>query len=271
MQKTILDLTQLSQIVFDNRYPVDPKTKFLSRCIDGRYPTSPRLRGTSESQLPVLAFPGADAGEMALILATAQAYALHADRELVFDTLVEIVGGEKNLQFHTDSHGEGSQVLAGCGHIKQINLTPKDYGLSQEDLDFTIEKFQTARKNGAQETVLQGDHGERAVVYVEGNYGIYPQYKLKLDNGSLADVQIFEYHKTLINERHRALSSALLHKEAIILPKDTSEEYLYQALSEMADTQTLETVKRLATGLPIYLVKFSPDGNFEIKELGKVN
>ncbi len=255
MNKIILDKTQLSLLILKNRYQVDKKTKFSSRCIDGRY--------SNDENLPALAFPGADAGELALVLATAKMYAFEVDREKVYQSLVEVVGGEKNLHFHSDSHSNEKKVLAGCGHIKHMGLTPSDYQLDQDDVDFIRQKFEQAVKKGARQDILHGDHMEGAVVYVKGDFGIYPRGDVGL--------QIFEYHQSLVDQRHRSLIKTLIKNKAVKIPKGTDEDYFFQVLSDMADVQTLETVKRLAKNLPIFQVVFDNDGIFKITELGIVN
>ena len=280
MQKFTLDKTQLSLLVFDNRYEVDEKTKFLSRCIDGRYDRNvipakagiqnkidSRLRGNDN--LPALAFPGADAGELALILATGRSFGFAVDPEKAYKSLIETVGGEKNIRLHTDSHATPKVAAGGCGHLKQINLDPAAYNLEKADLDFIKEKLVLMKKKGAVEEVLHGDHGEGAVVYIKGNYGIYPQYLLKTEDVE-AHVQIFVYHQSLVDGRHRVLAKNLLKNKAVKLPENCDEEYLYDALSDTAEVHTLETAKRLAKDLPIFQVIFDEEGMFSIKEMGVV-
>lgn len=263
MKKILLNKIQLTDLIIKNRYPVNPKNKFISRCIDGRYESQ-----VKNDMLPALAFPGADAGELALIFATANEYGFEVDRESAFKSLVEVVGGEKNLSFHSDSHAEKDKVLVGCGHIKQISLTLSDYKLHQEQLDFIKKKFTTAQKNGAKQNILYGEHLEGAVVFILGNYGIYPQYHLEEHDDSV--VQIFIYHQTLVDERHRVLVGTLLKNKAIKLFPGCDEDYLYQAISEMAENHLIETAKRLASRLPIFQVIFEEDGSFKINEMGKV-
>ena len=260
MQKFILDQTNLSQLVFDNKYVVDSKTNFLSRCIDGRY--------KQVESLPALAFPGADPGELALIFATARGYGFTVDPEKAYQALIEVIGGEKNFQLHTDSHNPG--ILSGCGHVKQMTLGLIDYQLTEDELNFVKEKSAQVVKNGAVEIILHGEHGEGAVVYIRGNYGIYPQYLLKLEDGREINVQIFIYHTTLVDARHRKLANVLLKNKAVKLSDGCDEEWLYDALSDTAEIQTLETAKRLAKGLPIFQVVFDEEGMFKIKDMGTV-
>lgn len=261
MSKHILTKTQLHSLISENRYKIDPKTEFISRCIDGRY--------ENKEDLPALAYPGADAGELALILATANAYGFEANGELAFQSLAEVVGGEQHLSFHTDSHADKAHVLAGCGHIKQINASHDDYSVTQEQSAFIIKKFGQVLKQGAKQEVLHGDHNEEAVVMINGNYGIYPKYTLQTDESEIA-TSIFEYHKTLVDARHKKLAKTLIKNNAVTLPEGCGEDYLYQVFSETSENHLMETAGRLAKGLPIYQVTFKDNGEFKIEEMGNV-
>lgn len=262
MPKITLTKSQIADLVYKNNYPVKEENKFISRCIDGRYP--------NDKNLPALAFPGADAGELALIFATANDYGFEIDDKLVFKSLVEVVGGEKNLSFHTDSHAEENKVLAGCGHIKQMSLFLEDYKINKEQLLFIKRKFTQLEKKGVKQIILHGEHLEAAVIIVKGDYGLYPQYLVETDEGR-ANVAIFVYQQSLVDERHRVLVSTLLKNNAVKLCPGCDEDYLYQVMSEMVENHLMETAKRLASGLPIYQVEFDNEGNFEIKEMGYVS
>ncbi len=263
MNKIILNKKQIEELIWNNRYRVNPKTKFLSRCIDGRY------ENQIKSNLPALAFPGGDVGELALIYATANNFGLGVDREKVVKTIIEVVGGIKNFGLHSDHHGDSKITASGCGHWKQINLDPLAYNLKKTQIDFVQKKLKELKKNGANEIILEGEHLEGAVVFIKGNFGIYPRYILELSRGKI-ETEIFVYHQTLVDERHRALAAALLANRAVKLYPGCDEDYLYQALSEMVENHLMETAKRLAKGLPIYSVKFDNEGSFEMEEMGKV-
>lgn len=251
MNKTLLTQEELSMMVFDTKYKVEGEAQYISRCIDGRYEPS--------DNLPALAYPGADAGELALILATAHSYGFPFHEEVIYDSLVETVGGEKNLHFHFED----------CDPIRQLSLTPQDFSLEAKDVEFIRSKITEAVKKVARQVVLQGEHEEGAVIYVKGIYGIQPRYLLKTEHGE-SKIAIFTYHTTLVNERHKLLAQKLVEKEALTLPTGCNHEYLYQALSEMADTHTLEILKRISKDLPIFQVTIEPDSTFKINDLGKV-
>jgi len=267
MNKIILTKQQVYGFVEESKYKVNPKSKFQSRCIDGRYPTSPRLRGVSN--LPALAIPGADAGELALIFATANSYGFEVDMKKVWDSLIELVGGEVHLQFHTDSHAESGVALAGCGHIKQINIDSKAYDLTDEQVQFIKDQFLRVKKSGVFEIELHGDHQEGAVLMISGNWGVFPQGSVKTDLGN-RNVQVFVYHQSLVDDRHRALTKQLMKNKAIQLPDKCDEEHLFHALCEVGENHLLETSKRLAKGLPIFSVVFAENGEYKVEEIGEV-
>lgn len=256
MNKIILTQDNIREIVADNKYKVEEKTKYISRCIDGRYENS--------KDLPVLAFPGADVGELALILATANSYGFEINVEKTFKSLVKVVGGENNFRLHTDSHGDKNIRASGCGHWKQINLDPKAYNLNEDQIKLIQDKLTIG-----QSVTLNGEHLEGAVLIVKGDYGILPQLSLYTDQGK-KQVQVFVYHQTLVDERHRLLAKELIKNKAVIFKNGEDEDWLYNALSDTAENHLMETAKRLAKGLPIYSVVFKEDGSFKIEQQGIV-
>ncbi|MDO8610766.1 MAG: hypothetical protein Q7R95_09550 [bacterium] len=89
MNKLILSKTQAQEFVLENKYPVAKEIRLLSRCIDCRY--------VNDENLPALAFPGADVGELALLFATANDFGLEMDIKKAIATFIEVIGGVKNL------------------------------------------------------------------------------------------------------------------------------------------------------------------------------
>jgi hypothetical protein len=247
MSKLILDLAQVDELVRANRYRVDPKTKFIARCIDGRYPNS--------KDLPALAIAGADAGEVALFLATSNIYGLELNGEKIYQSLVKLLGEEKNLRVHSDNHAK--VFLGGCGHIREMGNNSDSYNLTNDQVDFIKKRFAKIK-----EDILEGEHMEGAVLVLKGDFGVYPNYVFKTGGGN-KNAQVFVVHQSLIDERHKALIA--------MLAKDSEQaQYIYQVLSSTGEDHLFETAKRLAVGLPIYQVEFEEDGSFNILELGKV-
>ncbi len=261
MTKIILDKEQIYEIVQANKFKVN-ESKFISRCIDGRYEDS--------RALAPLAIAGADLGEIALLKATGNAYGFEVDMKKTYEILAELVGGIKNFQMHTDSHGDPNVVASGCGHLKQIKTDPAPYKLTKEDVFTLAEIAEEAKKSGAQEIALQGEHIEGAVLQIKGDgYSVKPRYFLETEKGT-QEVETFVFHATLVNDRHKELAKKLLEKGAVKLFNGLDAEYLYEVISEMTENHLLETAKRLAKGLPIYLVDFAEDGTFELTDMGEV-
>lgn len=261
MKYHVLTSEQIHDLAIDNHYKIDPKEKLLSRCIDDRY--------QEDVGLHPLALPGADAGELALIFATANSFGLEIDQEKVFSTLIEVVGGEKRFHFHTDNHHSFKNPAAGCGHFSQMSSDPKSYSLEQKDIEFIKEKLKLLLKDGVEEEVLFGEHYIGAVLIIRGQYNIYPCYLLE-GVGTKKRVEFLLHHQTLVDERHKVLAKKLIENGAISASFELDAEYLYEALSDTGENHLLETIKRLAMGLPIYQVTFKENGEFKVEEMGKV-
>jgi hypothetical protein len=268
MKNLILSKEQIQELVAQNRYPVTAKNKFLSRCIDGRYENKLKV---GEINLAALAIAGADLGELALIFATGNNFGFEVDEEKTFKTLIEVVGGKENFSWHTDNHADPKIPAGGCGHWRQINLDPGAYNLEKDQLAFIREAVTTLVRPHAScyYEVLRGEHLEGAVLLVEGNYSVMPRSVLQTSEGKM-ETEVFVYQATLVNQRHKILAAKLIENKAVKLFPGCEAEYLYEALSETGETHLFETSKRLAKGLPIYVVKFKDDGGFEIEEMGRV-
>jgi len=256
MKKIKLNSTQMQLLLKENRYQVNEVNKFLSRCIDGRYKNS--------FDLPALALPGADLGELALIIACANDFGLEIDYEKVFQILIKVVGGIKNFSYHTDSHYGG--LALGCGHFAQIGKNFVAYNLKKNDIEFLEEKLKFLRKEGVLPTVLEGSHDEAAILIVKGNFGIQPRFTIETDEGK-KEVSVFVYQRTLVDKRHRVLANKLIEDKAIKLFNNLDEEYLYEVLSEEGENHLLETFNSLASDLPLFEVIFDESGRFSLTSL----
>ncbi len=261
MGKIILSKEQVTDLISANKYPVKDEARFLSRCVDGRYNNS--------KNLPPLAIPGSDAGQLSLIFATANTYGFEVDKEKVFGVVVDVVGGIKNFNFHSDHHGDLDIPASGCGHIKQQTLNPKAYGLEDDQMEFIKKTLLAAKKKGANETILEGDHQEGAVLQIHGQFSVYPRFLTEAEVGKV-QAQAFIFHSSLVDERNKLIAKKLIDHNAVKFLSGGGEEYLYEALSEVTENHLFETLKRLAVGLPIFAVSFETDGSFEIKDLGVV-
>lgn len=256
IQNKFLTIEQVEDFISENKYLFNQDKWFLSRCIDGRY--------EKNEELEPLAKPGADIGDLMMILATSNEYALNIVPETALEVLINTVGGKENLRIHTDGHNchdkdEKKQCL-GCGHFKQASLDPAAYGLEDEDIDYIFEALQQLKKDGIKNDVLDGDHSEKAVIVLKSKkYSLMPRLK-----NSAGITECFIYHKTLDDKRRRELAKNLLPH--VMSDKDIDEEYLYEVLTSTSDQQLFETVSRLAPEYPIYNVKIDDEGIVEVEE-----
>lgn len=243
MKKKTLSLSKIEKLVKKNRYKTNDDNKFKARCIDGRY---------IGNNLPPLARPGGDAGSLMEMLAINDTLSLGLKNAEVANRLVAIVGGYERFHFHTDMHHPTK--IIGCGHIKEVLQNHTSYGLTIVSVTFLQDFLNTITEKGASITILNGDHTEGALLIVKGE-----DWSVEPDN------KIFVYHKTLDDQRRKLIAHQMIQ---YIDPKlQVEEEYLYDMLSQISDNQRMETVKRLAEGLPIYEVVFEKNGKHEIEKI----
>ncbi len=260
-------------MILENRYPVAGNI-FLSRCIDGRYEKklkvkNQKLKVEDHILLPALALPGGDLGELALILATGNAFGFEIDDSKLFAALSEIIGGEENFHFHTDNHSDLMIPASGCAHWRQIQSNPHLYNLQASHIKSLSLILNAIALKMSKPYVLHGEYREGAILMIKGDWGVYPQYYFKTEEKETL-VQVFVYHQTLVNKRHRLLAKKLIKNQAVKLYPGCDEEYLYEVISEECENHFFETLNNLAKGLPIFKVEFEKNGDFKIDELGQV-
>lgn len=254
MPKTHLQHSEVRSWIKKNTYSIKPSKKFISRCIDGRYENAP--------DLPALAIPGGDAGQLAILFATANRQKIKLDYMKSWKAICKVVGGKQNIRFHTDSHAPKKKIAGGCGHIKLKSLNPKLYGLKTSQVTFIKKCCKEAlSKHKFIQVKLNGDHKEGAVLTINGNYGVYPQFKGK---------QLFIVHLSLINSRHKELAKVLVKTKAVQLHAGQTVKYLHKALYETHGKHLMLTAKALANGLPIFNVTFKTRSSFKVEKAGKV-
>lgn len=255
-QKIFLTPEQIEIFVNENKYEIDQTQWYLSRCIDGRYET---IEG-----LEPLAKPGADIGDLMVMLSTNTQYALNLTPEIILEVLIETVSGKENLRIHTDghnchSHDKREQCL-GCGHLKQAALDPVAYGLEKEHIEFIFKALEQFKTDGIKNDVLEGDHMEKAVIILKSQkFSIAPKRK----KNEYID-ECFIYHKTFDDRRRRLLAQNLLVH--IKSDDEMTEEHIYEILTTVSDQQLFETVSRLAPEYPIYKVEIDDEGEVMIME-----
>lgn len=237
-----------------NSHSIKPSKKFHARCIDGRYENAP--------DLPALAIPGGDAGQLAILFAATNKHKIKLDNVKAWKAICKVVGGKQNIRFHTDSHAPKKKIAGGCGHIKLKSLNPKLYGLKTSQVTFIKKCCREAlSKHKKLQVKLQGDHNESAVLTINGNYGVYPQ---------LNDKQLFIVHLSLINKRHKKLAKLLVKSKAVKLQPGQTVKFLSESLDSMHGQHLMLTANALAKGLPIFNVIFKTRTSFKVEKNGKV-
>lgn len=249
-----LSSTQIEQFVEKNKYRAEKQNGcILSRCVDGRYVRS--------FDLAPLAKPGADVGDILMLCAANNEYGLGLDNQKIIEAVIEAVGGYAQVRFHTDDHAKNEGGMSfGCGHITQALADQNTYGLTDENVKAVIDFLKTVPQKGVVCEKLEGNHREEAVVVIKrGEWSMAPQ-----SNGESEVRQVFVYHRDLDNKRRKDLVEKLLK----YLPKNPSysQEHLYDILSQISDNHLLETLSRLAKGLPLFEVSFEKDGSFTLIE-----
>lgn len=253
-EKPTMSVDDVSRFVHDFRYPLEGERP-LSCCVDGRMVES--------DELTPAARPGADAGDLMVVIAALRALGVE-EIEFMYPELFAVVadaaGGAERFRFHTDEHAMAHSdsdrrkpyeiVARGCGHLKQAEMDPHAYGLEAHDMAAIFVFLVTLRVKGAKEVILKGEHGEGGVLVVESEtFGVR--------HGDGKGRQTFVYHAALDRKRLEELAHALWN--ALHLKKSgLDQEHLLAALASASDRQRGETLIRLAKGLPVY--KATEDG-----------
>lgn len=252
-----LSKADAEEYVYAYKYEAIDENKYLTRCIDGRYKNT--------STTPTCALPGADAGDLAILYATARSCGFEVDYKKALSILLNLIGGVQNFSLHTDAYSSASE----CDHLHQVRLHYKDYYLEEEDIEILDTQIAEIKKMGVVATLLEGRHQPTAVLQITGDWGVPPHGMLTTDRGDV-NTQVMVFHSSRVNDRHKKWAEALVAEKAVKLGAGLDEEYLYQVMSTTTEDHLLETLRRMAKGLPIYQVRFEKGGAFEVESLGTV-
>ncbi len=242
-EKHIFSLEEIEPLVAKNRFRITSDNRFKTRCIDGRY---------SGLDLPALATPGADAGLVMEIIAVNREYDLGLTHQSIEEIILSTVNGYDHFYLHTDT--DHPTDMLGCGHINQVFGDPLAYQMDKSDVDYVKSFLVRAQRKGAKNTILEDGHKEGAVLILKGSeWSVAPEGKA------------FIYTQTLDDMRRKQVAHMMISYISEKLKID--EGYLYHILTQIADNQRMETVRRLASGLPIYEVDFEKNGKYTLKTI----
>lgn len=203
----------------------------------------------------MIAKPGADAGDVMAAFGALNILKVVVPPELVVGAVVNAVGGTDRFKFHTDDHSEPNELGVGCGHLKQALTDPESYGVTKEQMDYIFLQLPALVEQGAEQVVLHGDHAEQAVIVIDSEqFGVIPLIRL---GPTLREA--FIYHKTLHTQQLDKLVNLL--QEVLATQGQAFEEFaIRKALDDAFGKQLGETLKRLASGLPVYTASIDAEG-----------
>lgn len=227
----------------------------ISRCVDGRY---------EGAEMAMVAKPGGDLGDVMALLAAANNLGVKLEVGQAIDLVLEKVGDIAKFQCHTDEHAEHDHAGhgMGCGHFKKSLLNPSVYGLTEEQVKELAERLNILIDKGAHEEVLHGDHAEQAVLVVESDqFGLKP---MRQENGELQEV--FVYQKGVHDKELKELAH-LLKQKIDQQGQGMAEDQVESAVEQAFSTQLQSTLKALAVGLPVFVVKFNESGIANLLQL----
>lgn len=247
-----LDINQIEELVSENRYTYQG-IKHLSRCFEGNYDNS--------DQLPALALPGGDIGDLAVLFSASKLYGFDYDIEESIKVIEKIVGKMSRTTYkHLHDHSAER-----CLYLHFLSENPEIFSLNEADFTYFTKKLQ---KQGLISSVSFSGapkYDEGAVIIFEGKDGVYPQYEFNSITTQFHS-KIFIFHRTLVEERRKIFARQLVQSNAVSLYDNLNEEYLYEILSDVGDTHLFETILKLDPKLPIYNAVVSDTGRVKVEK-----
>lgn len=233
-----LTKTDIQTLVFENKYTPSAEAQTQYRDTYGE------IYERNENA-PAIVMPGGFLGEVVIVLATAATYGLEVDAKKVLKTMETMI---KN------------SAPASSLYIDGLRKYAKEYSIEDENLKI-LEPLLVPAKNI--ETTWTG-----AVVMIKGEYGIHPRFMLNTQEAQM-NISIPLLQQSFVSEQRRAFAEALIKGQAIKLdPED--EEYLYEVMSDVAETHFYLSARLCCLGLPLYAVKFNEKEELEVEELGEI-
>ncbi len=246
-----LTSSQIEELISENQYKYTGN-KSQSRCFSGHY--------ENNTNLPALALPGGDIGELVVLYAASITYGIDIDLLQSTKILKELVG-KGNNDVYQHSMADNAEE---CRYLHLLSETPEMYSLKSDDISALYSTIEQSLLSKKKQSKFNEVYKESACVFIEGEVGILPHYIFETFEQRI-DARIFIYHKTLVDERRRAYATNLFKNNAVKLYNGLSEEYLYEVLSEIGDAHVIETVNRIDPHVPIYSAVISSSGSIKIE------
>ncbi len=216
-------------------------------CGDGRYKPE-------QSEGAIRAF-GGDFGMVMAFAGALKSEGTFIDPDEIVERYYRAVkdfrGEDAKLYYHTDEH-KHKEGKIGCGHAAGASdPANKDmYGITSDEARGLYEAF--AKHPRSNSTVLEGEHKERGVIYLEG--------KTHSLNSRRGHEMYFVVTPTQIDEAIDILTP--IFSKGLVVPVDAEDVKAYYIRQQYATAKLLGADK-----LPVYSVRVKPSGHFVMQQL----
>ncbi len=247
--KTYLNNSQVEELTRANLYTYTGNP-YKARCFSADYSNNPNL--------PALSIPGGDIGELAILISASITYGFELNVTKATTTLLSLIEGKENATFnYLKEH-----TIDSCIYLNHLLESASDYGIDEQGIHDLLKATKILGLSEGFKPSEKEDY-ENACIIIEAEYGLFPNYTFDSGEGRL-NAKVLLFNKTYIDRRHTELSKLLVKNNAVKLFAGLDESYLYQILSETAETHLFETLKKRDTALPIYAVSVLPSGKISI-------
>lgn len=252
-----LNLEEVESLIYKNSYLVNETEPYISRDSCGEYSNS--------DNIPALALPGGDIGQLFALFSAANSYAFGLDESKIPKIFMEIIGEKNHISFHSDHDTIQSLHDISCKSVRYITEHSADYDITQQDIS-SINTIITSLKSNHQLLYpTKSDVKEGAILLVTGNYGVLPRFSFMTDNGIISG-SVFVYQKTLADKRNKLFAKKLYEENAVTLFEGLDEEYLYGAIADTMEIHFYQTIQHTLVDIPLYTVTFNESGTYTVEK-----
>ncbi len=251
-ERDIFSIEQAKKFVDENEYPIDSAKDFTNQtkgCIDDR-------ENDRRGSLPDIAIPGAGIG---LIISSIAALTLLSERyggggidlEKFVKSVENVIG---TPTYHTDEKHEHDDLsCAGCGHCKGSLDNIDAYLLSEEQASFLKDAYLPSLKaRGISPKIYSGEHDTKGVFVID-------DMAIGLPATGFGGERAYRYHRAWHEQGLREIAEITYPIVNSSYPTVPLSVY-GDILKEAAEKQLTNTVSRLASDKPKFIVKKDEEG-----------